>query len=171
MEEDVARLMEEPPGGWNHGKRVSELQAYVDDRAKVVSQPNVPKLNLNIKERAAQNDTHSISQDDLYYHGMKAHRGILQPEEHVDSEELAEKVGILLGMPIETIRGAFAPGTPDRLRLSIKNSLEDKILELSEAGGNMSILAHVLGFSVREDGYCRTMSNLLARSRERRLNG
>lgn len=174
MDEDLSQLMEEPPGGWNHGKRTSDLSGFAEQERMTspsLSRPHVPKVNLNIKDRAAQKDTNSLSQDDLYYHGMRAHRGILQPEEYVDSDELAEKVGMLLGMPIETVRGAFAPGTPDRLRQSIKSSLEDKMLQLSEAGGNMSILAQVLEFNVREDGYCRTMSNLLARARDRRSHG
>lgn len=171
--EDLASLMEEPPGGWNHGKRVSELSGNnVEEsgRENSNSHPHMPKVNLNIRDRAAQKDTNSVHQDDLHQYGMRAHRGILQPEEYVHSDELAQRVGMMLGMPIETIKGAFAPGTPDRLRQSIKNSLEDKMLDLSEAGGNMSILAHVLQFKVREDGYCRTMSSLLSRARERRSN-
>lgn len=177
LTEDLASLMEEPPVV-THGKSSPALQEHSDPESgepmeHYGSSPSKPKKRLYWKDNQAREATQDTVGDpkEFHYLGMTAHRGVLQSEEWVDHEALIFALEMQLGISMDEIREFFSPGglkDPEKLAKKIK--LEDKFLELQEAGGNMALLGSILGFRVK-DRECRTMQKALRRARQRRNSG
>ena len=162
--------MEEPPHGWNHGIKRIDINDVQDEEDSNHSTPGPyrPRHYLNLKDRTYRDDTEMVPEEDLYYYGMRAHRGILQEDEFVDMEALWEMIEQELGVSLDEINELFRAGNPNPERLRKKSALEDRFLEISEAGGNMAVLASAIGWSVDVEGRCRTMKKALRRAKDRR---
>ncbi len=100
--------------------------------------------------------------------GLVAHRGVLHPDEHVDMAVLRAAVCERLGFTALEIRAVYRQGPMTPEARATRDSIDDAILELAEAGGVLVHLARALGWSVRENGSCRTLENALSRARARR---
>ena len=76
--------------------------------------------------------------------GTRAHRGVLHEGEHVDHERLIEMLEDELGFSFDEARLAFDPLAYAE---EVPNYylIRDKMVEIHEAGGNISLLADVLG--------------------------
>lgn len=76
--------------------------------------------------------------------GMSAHRGVLDDGEHVDHELLIDMLETELGYSFDEARLAFDPLA---FAEEVPNyyAIRDKMVEIHEAGGNISLLADVLG--------------------------
>lgn len=159
---DYEELMQEGPGeNYGHAGSV-ELFNLDGSNARRPGRT----LNVRVHEAAEEADDWILSGEQCYY-GMKAHNGVLHPDDYVDTSELERMVEERLGFTLEEVRTAFTKGTPNRERLWAKAAIEDRLLELSEAGGNMFHLARIFGWHIRPNG-CRTMTKALNRARARR---
>jgi hypothetical protein len=76
--------------------------------------------------------------------GMHAHRGVLEEGAHVDHELLIEMVEQELGYSFDEARLAFDPLAYAE---EVPNyyAIRDRMVDIHEAGGNISLLADVLG--------------------------
>jgi len=76
--------------------------------------------------------------------GMRAHRGVIHSDEHVDHERLIEMLEDELGFSFDEARLAFDPLAYAE---EVPNYylIRDRMVEIHEAGGNISLLADVLG--------------------------
>lgn len=100
--------------------------------------------------------------------GLTSHRGVLHPDEYVDAGLLVGMVADRLGFTLDEIRLAYRPGRPSAETLAIRDSVDARLLEVSDAGGNMVELGRALGWRVRDDHHCRNMDSALARARAAR---
>ncbi len=78
--------------------------------------------------------------------GARAHRGVIQEDEHVDHELLIGMLEEELGYSFEEARLAFDPLAYVE---EVPNyyAIRDRMVEIHEAGGNISLLADVLGIN------------------------
>lgn len=178
--EGLATLMEESPVGENHGTSAIPLQYGHDTspghlsggsvEVEVTPSPFKPRKALNSKDHEALSATQGIVSDprEFYYLGMTAHRGVLHPDEYADYEALIFAIEMRLGFTVERIQFLYSKPNPSKADIPDKEKLEDIFLELSESGGNVVMLARILGFYVREDGYCKVMHRAIERARSRR---
>lgn len=161
--------MRQDPVGANHGWRTPDLDdpdwegAQVDLRAA-----KRPRKSLSRDDHELEGEVHDIHPDDLYYFGMVAHRGILHPDEFVDLAALQSGMEQILGKSLSEIEAAYAPGRPDPGRSASMHFWDEEFLRIQDAGGNMLLLAKVLGWKVQPHGECRKMSKALRRARQRR---
>lgn len=158
-------LMQDCPASNNHGRKVIDVDLEED---QVETFPRKPRMSLNLGDGESRDATTGIHPSELNCYGMTAHRGVLHPDEYVDEFKLNTDIKEQLGFWPETIKWVFKAGRPGPGAAKVKAQIEDKFLQLSESGGNMTLLAAALEFPIREDGTCFTMSRALQRARERR---
>lgn len=163
-QEDLASIMEEPPGGENHGTVTS---SYVDEDGGV----RVTKTPLGPSLARLERGGYGVVTEKSHDGGLVAHRSVLHPDEHVDTEALQGLVERALGFTYEDISSVYRQGplSPDQRQL--RESIDARLLALSRSGGNMLALAKVLGWGVEasDDGggpSSRTMERALARARD-----
>jgi hypothetical protein len=149
--EDYQALMEEPPGGYNYGRRDGEELSVEAAQAAELAQ--VGGFGV-IHEQAGKGST-----------GMVAHRGVNPPTAYVDPAKLKVLVEEGLGFTLDQIGAAYGRGKPTAERLELRARIDARFLALQRKGGNMAALAKVLGMPVREDGECRVMAAALNRAR------
>lgn len=87
-----------------------------------------------------------IADDGVDRTGMHAHRGVLEEGEYVDHEELIMKLEEELGFSFDEVRLAFdahayAEEVPNFY------AIRERMVEIHEDGGNISLLADVLGIN------------------------
>lgn len=103
-----------------------------------------------------------------YDGGMVAHRGVIHPSEYVDTDVLREAVCGRLGFTATEIASVYRQGPLGPASRDLRDSIDDRLLELSEAGGLMVELARALGWRTKPGGRCDTLDNALRRARDRR---
>lgn len=99
--------------------------------------------------------------------GLVSHRGILHPDEYVDKPRLVSTLERELGFTIADVRAVYCQGRPSRAKLELRARVDARMLELAEAGGNMALLARLLGYYVH-NGSCSTLARAMARARQQR---
>lgn len=78
--------------------------------------------------------------------GSSAHRGVISKDEHVDHEVLIGMVEAELGYSFDETRLAFDPlAFVDEV--PNYHAIRDRMVDIHEAGGNISLLADVLGIN------------------------
>lgn len=168
---DTAALMSESPSGGNHGRKA----VPVDDsqvRAKSLS-PEYHEAAQGLGLRDSEQAGFYVQPGEECYHGMVAHRGVLTEEETewLDWDLLEKMVEQYLGFDVDIVDRVYGPGGLKPDLLAIRNSIDSRLLEVQEAGGNMLQLATALGWSVRRTPTgveCRRMTKALARARAAR---
>jgi hypothetical protein len=76
---------------------------------------------------------------------MTSHRGVLHPDEHVDTEALRAAVEAELGFTYDDVRAVYRQGRKAVSTLELRARIDARLLELRAAGGNMELLARVTG--------------------------
>lgn len=111
---------------------------------------------------------HTFPVDEAQWHGAIAHRGILHRDEFVDMSLLEQMVQGRLGIPLDLVLEAYThrPGGPTGKVRILRNRLDQIFLQLHEEGGNMALLGALVGFKLREDGTCQTMTRAIQRAKE-----
>lgn len=163
----LADVMEEVPGGRNHGWRVAELSGS-DDSEGGHGSGRIPRKSLDLVEQESDGAVRLIHPDDLHYSGLVTHRGILHPEEYVDLGKVGADVEDRMGYTLLEIHEVYGAGRPTPERMKRRSEIDYELLGIQEKGGNMSLLAMVLGWPVRPHGECRKMAKALARARAAR---
>lgn len=105
--------------------------------------------------------------------GIRAHRGVLHPDEYVDAARARKMVEAELGFTYDDIKAVYRQGKKSDVQLELRERIDGRLLELANAGGNMVALGRLLGWRI-EPGRkgaggesCRTMERALARARLR----
>jgi len=94
--------------------------------------------------------------------GLVAHRGITHPDEYVNVVALGREVRRRLGVTWADLDAAYCQGRKSAATLALRDRIDARLLEVAEAGGNMTLLADVLYL---ESG---TIGRALARARQRK---
>lgn len=77
--------------------------------------------------------------------GLTAHRGVLHPDEYVDVPRLRALVEPRLGFTLDELGSVYRQGRKSAAQLELRGRIDARLLELREAGGNMELLARVMG--------------------------
>jgi hypothetical protein len=112
----------------------------------------------------------AIKNNSLHSGGLTAHRGVLHPEEYVDQEALRAMVEDELGFTYEQVRSVYRQGPLSADQRELRGQIDARLLVLSRAGGEMTLLAGALGWEVdktaRDGGpSCKRMRLALNRAR------
>lgn len=102
--------------------------------------------------------------------GVTSHRGVLAPEDVVDSGVFGAMVEDALGFTYAEVSAAYREGRPSNTALQLRAQIDARLLELSVAGGNMLELAKALGWTIKPASgnggeSCPKMERALARAR------
>jgi hypothetical protein len=176
-EADFEALMEDTPVGENHGRRRAVLHSYITPRTPNGNEH--PHLEHEVWENLggiAETDANvsgvvrMVPVGDETYHGMVAHRGTLSEREKelLDWEKVERLVYAKIGATAEEVEAAYTEraGAPSAERLETRAFIDARLLAISEAGGNMSVLATVFGWDIDLDGKCQKMQRALRRARK-----
>jgi hypothetical protein len=91
--------------------------------------------------------------------GLTAHRGVLHPDEYVDIARLLPAVEARLGFTRDELRWVYRQGRKSAAQRMLRTRIEARLLRLAESGGNMEMLARVVGIERK------TIGRALARAR------
>jgi hypothetical protein len=75
--------------------------------------------------------------------GMTAHRGVLHPEEYVDTPRLRALVEHRLGFTRDELGKVYRQGRKSAAQLELRARVDARLLELREAGGDLALLARI----------------------------
>jgi hypothetical protein len=105
-----------------------------------------------------------------YEGGVTAHRGVLHPDEYVDRIELRVLVEQELGLTFEEIQSVYRQGPLSDEQRALRDRIDARLLEVSNAGGNMLLLAKEIGWAVEGatptgGERCKTMERAVERAR------
>jgi hypothetical protein len=170
---EYQELMEEPPGGYNHGYAASadpqeEGRWLSLDVESAQAQEFMRHGGFGIVEVSRGNGgtggtygsgdagmTNSLSSDNV--------------KPYVDMERVKELVEEELGFTLAQVESAYlVPGRPTAERSELRARIDARLLELSAKGGNLSALARVFGWPIYENGQCRIVERALSRARDGR---
>lgn len=159
--DEYAALMQEPPGGENHGSVNLPISTAAD--------------GVGASERRRSLNAGEAQREEFLVAGgwgvvrAGTHRGVLHRTEHIDLDEVRAAVEKHLGISIAEIEEAYKNGRPTVDRVRSRALIDAQLLALSRSGGNMLALARVLGWEVegeRSGGpSCRKMERALERAR------
>lgn len=149
---ESAQLMQEPAGGHNHG-RTSSANPEVEGRS----------TPLGVGDWQA---AEYMRNNGWTVETGTAHRGVLQPEEHVDAEALRLMVEAELGFTYAQVHSVYRQGPLNADQRILRGRIDARVLTLSDAGGSTALLGRALGFPIKDDGHCRALANALTRARE-----
>ena len=91
-----------------------------------------------------------------------AHRGVLHPDEYVDVPRLRAEVEHRLGFGFDELGAVYRQGRKSDTQLELRARIDARLLELREAGGNMELLAHVVGVDRKVIGRAMARARLAA---------
>ncbi len=94
--------------------------------------------------------------------GLVAHSGVIHPDEYVDWLALGDEVRRRLGVSRADLDAAYCQGRKSAATAALRDRIDARLLEVAEAGGNMTRLADVLFLDTQ------TIGRALARARQRR---
>jgi hypothetical protein len=76
--------------------------------------------------------------------GMVAHRGILHPDEYVDTERIEAALEHELGFKVDELRWVYRDrGRRKAAQLALRDRVDARLLELRRTGGNLELLARL----------------------------
>jgi hypothetical protein len=153
---DIREIMEEAPGGPNHGRAASNNPEgegrWVDlseSAAQAAEFMRDGGFIVGSMEGGAQQERA----------GITSHRGVLRGDEYVDGFRLRDLVEENLGFSYAEISAVYRPGRLTADQRELRARIDARLLALSRAGGNMDALARVLRWDPK------TMDGALARAR------
>lgn len=154
-ETELRELMEEPPGGWCHGRSAPPLLPNHD--GEIVN--TAVRRDLDIREtrklegvgRAEEDRAHVV---DARHGtgGLRAHRGVLYPGEFVDRRRLVAALEDALGVPLDVVRDVYGPRGGGPLPASLRElraALDARLAAAADAGGSLALLAQLIGVGPR----------------------
>jgi len=94
--------------------------------------------------------------------GTVAHRGITHPAEYVNLVALGREVRQRLGVTQADLDAVYCQGRKSAAQRELRDRIDARLLELAEAGGNMTVLAEALWLDTQ------TIGRALARARQRK---
>jgi hypothetical protein len=94
--------------------------------------------------------------------GTVAHRGVIHPAEYVDVPALGREVRRLLGVTRADLDTVYCQGRKSAAQRELRERIDARLLDVAEAGGNMTLLAQVLNLDTQ------TIGRALTRARQRK---
>jgi hypothetical protein len=91
-----------------------------------------------------------------------AHRGVLHPDEYVDTRSFQAVVERELGFTYEQVRSVYVQGRKSAGQRGLRARIDARLLEVASAGGNLAALARILEMDVK------TFGRAVARARNAR---
>lgn len=133
MHENISEIMSEAPGGTTPHEGIPDGFGVVDP---------------------VHNNEHQA--------GMVAHRGVLHPDEYVDSDVLLDAACEAVGFTYAEITAVYRQGLKTPELRQLRERIDSRMLALRRSGGNMTQLADALG--IAQSAVDRALKR--ARSRE-----
>lgn len=170
LEEDYDSLMQESAVSDNHGRRLSRISPEDGE----IAFEDRPSRSLDSRQHEALSHLHDggsvVFSGDETYHGLVAHRGVLSEYDFslLDWDRVASLIADQLDSTVAEINEVYGPGRPDPQRVARRAELDERLLEVQEAGGNMHQLASMLEWAIETTptGHrCRKMTSALQRAR------
>lgn len=157
--EDFAALMEEAPGGENHGRE-----------RKVLATDDLGAVGRVYNDLGRPKETDFLATGGWGIERGTSHRGVLHPQEYVDQDELLVAVERELGFTINEVKAVYRQGRKSAEQGELRARIDARLLALSRAQANMLALARIFGWAItpgNTDGGadCRTMDRALDRAR------
>jgi hypothetical protein len=167
--EFLAELMQEPPGGANHGRAGSSSRDPETER----------QVSLGVGDAQAHEflaaDGWGVITDvpgtearggGWQRAGGTTHRGAIRGDEHVDVALVRDAVEHEIGFTIDEIHSVYRQGRMTETQRELRGRIDARLLALSRSGANMAALARLLGFAYDEPSErFKTMERALARAR------
>ena len=100
--------------------------------------------------------------------GTVAHRGVLDEEEWIDPEVMADEIELRLLHSVEDVQYLFSRPKLSAEDRKAKEYVEDCLLAVRDAGGTLTQLAVAFGWKIKANRTCKQMDQALARARSRR---
>jgi hypothetical protein len=88
--------------------------------------------------------------------GLVAHRGVLHPDEYLDKARLVPAVERRLGFTLDELRLVYRQGRKSAAQRALRARVDSRLLRLRDAGGNMELLAQVIGVERKTIGRALT---------------
>lgn len=148
---ELARLIEEPPGGDNHGWKATTAP---EDSLRSVRAGQVPLGAGDAQHFQFLRDggwsivhTRDGSRAGINSHGVNQYT-VLHPEDYVDSETLIELLEAELGFTLEELHSVYSTGgrIPAE-RVELRQRIDARLLALADAGANMDLFGRVTGLN------------------------
>lgn len=101
--------------------------------------------------------------------GAYAHRGVLHPDEYVDTRVLVALVEEHLGYSVAEVRSVYRQGPLSAEGRALRARIDARLEEVARRGGLMLELARALGWAIRggaKGDRCDTLERALRRARE-----
>jgi len=92
--------------------------------------------------------------------GMVAHRGVLHPGEYVDEWRVFLEVERRFGFDLADFAVAYCQGRKSAAQRELRDRIDQRLLGIADAGGNLELLARVLEIDRK------TIGRALARARQ-----
>lgn len=155
--DELEALMEEPPGGHNHGRVATADGLEPLDNAQ--AQEFMREGGWSIVDTSrGSGGIDVLGAADA---GMTSHRGVLQGDEYIDVGRLKKLAEQALGFTYEEISSVYRQGPLSARQRELRDKIDSRLLALSRSGGNVAALGRVLGWSDP-----KTMERAVARARE-----
>lgn len=164
-ENDLRQLMEEPPGGTNHGRAASADPATFGRHETLgTTEHDFEAGGFSIVD-TAYGSTAGTSIYGAVDAGMTSHRGVLRPHEYVDADELRVQFENAFGFTVDAVHSVYRQGRLSADQGELRARIDARLLALSRAGANMTAVCRVLGFEGTPGTWPRPLKNALARAR------
>jgi hypothetical protein len=88
--------------------------------------------------------------------GVTSHRGVLHPDEYVDWNRVVFEAENRLGYTLADLWDAYCQGPKSAAQREHRAGIDAALLAISEAGGNLTALAHVM--DMRPETFARAVA-------------
>lgn len=144
---DIEELMQEPPGGHNHGRTAWQggSDDFDGDSKRELSTEAMIQSDF-LKGHEGHGWQVVLPRTGGAQGGTVAHRGVLHPAEYVDHERLVRLVGQTVGVSYDELRETFiSRGRPSAEKAKRRAEILAKLRDALGDDGNVSLLAQILG--------------------------
>jgi len=161
--ENIREIMEETPGGENHGRRAIVGRTDQDAGGPVRERVSVSTSEHQSEEfmRAGGFSVVHAKSDG----GLVAHRGVLHEDEYVNPFELQRQIEAELGFTYAQARAVYRQGPLSSEQRQLREQIDARLLALRRSGGNLTELAKAIGFAVNANGNVRIIERAIERAR------
>lgn len=160
MGSELGQLIEEPPGGANHGRRLADNPNVEGRHLRLeVSRWKAAEFMRAKGWGALRERAQRPSVSGMGSHLVNQHT-VLHPDDYVDEELLAALVEDELGFSAEQLHSVYSTGgrIPSDRR-GLRDRIDARLLALSRGGANMDLFGRVTGLNGS------TVDRALARAR------
>jgi hypothetical protein len=146
---ELAQLMQEPPGGANHGRLLQSLRRDSDAPTGPIHRLELSAAGAQAQEFLRDGGWAVVTAKDgarggVHSHAVNQHT-VLHPDEYVDHALVAALLEDELGFTAEQVHSVYSTG--GRLpsaRLALRDAIDARLLALLNDGSNLALLGRLL---------------------------